>query len=173
MFAAAGPLLHPGAGQAAQDVAVGKQGHITIDCEQLIDQPLATGGDRSGILPAGAAMAPHTPIRHGLPDLFGGDAFVIAVIPLAQVLVHLCAGAQASQLAGAPGPLQWTHPHLREGLTTQPWSQGLGFLFPIRQQGDVAAAGVAAIAAPFGGAVAEQPDGLARGHGRAPGLRFC
>ena len=94
VLAAAGALLHPGAGQAAQDVAVGKQGHIPLDRQQLIDHPLATSRDRRGILTAWAAMAPHTPRRHGLADFFGGDAFVVAVIPFAQVWVHVCLGAK-------------------------------------------------------------------------------
>ena len=81
------------------------------------------------------------------------------------------AKALAPRLSGQSFAQVWVSPLQRARRTCE--LAGLGFLFPVGQQGDVAAAGVAAITAPFGGPVAEQPDGLARGHGRAPGLRFC
>jgi hypothetical protein len=62
--AANGAKAHPGARQASQDMTMGKKGYIAIYGESRCDHLGAAAGNRSGIFPFWAAMAPHTPAGH-------------------------------------------------------------------------------------------------------------
>ena len=58
----------------------------------------------SAVSPPGHGCGPDRPARHRLADLVGGDALVVAVGPLDQVLVDLGVG-EPGQLGGTPGAL--------------------------------------------------------------------
>jgi hypothetical protein len=62
------------------------------------------GGDLGRRFTVGYRMRPDRPPRHGLADLRGGDAFVVAVVPLDQVVVHLGI-TEARKFRSTPGAL--------------------------------------------------------------------
>ena len=77
-------------------------------------------------------MAPYGPVRHGLADRGGCDPFVVAIVPLDDVVADLHLVAKASQLAGSSGPFKGGAEHRCELLLTEDWLQGSGFGFTIR-----------------------------------------
>ena len=106
-------------------------------------------------------MAPNGPVRHGLADRAGCDPFVVAIVPLDDVLADLHLMAKASQLAGSSGPLKGGAEHRCELLLLQDWLQGFGFGLTIREKRKVCAAGVPAVPCPLSCSMAQQPE-LAR-----------
>ena len=107
-------------------------------------------------------MRPHAPVRHRLPDLVGGQALVVAVIPLGEVLGHLV-HVQTRQLGSVLRTLARTAQHQRgrqmrppQMAQHQPGAPRL--LLTLDGQRNVRAAGVLAGERPLRLAVTEYVD---------------
>ena len=111
--AAGGALPQPAPREAAQDVAMGKERHVTA-------LPWCTAGVRAGtgdhpltaLLHLIAALSPWAgvaedgPVRDALANHGGGQPLVVAVVPFLEIGFDLGLLAQAGQFTGASGPLQ-------------------------------------------------------------------
>ena len=106
-------------------------------------------------------MTPDRPVRDGLTDRGSCDPFIVAVVPLDDVVADLHPIAKPSQLAGALCPLEGRAEHRCELLLAEDRAEGAGFRFALGQQRQVCAAGVSPIESPFRCPVAQKPE-LAR-----------
>src|SRR2546429_2684259 len=121
-------------------------------------------------LAAGRAR-PHGPSGTLLADLRRGTSFVLAVIPLLEVVVGLDPVAVAGEAARLDRARERGGQHGRERAAGEDTADRRGLLAPGRAQRHVAAAGVLAGRRPLGLAVADEPQ-LARpprpAHGAPP-----
>ena len=91
-------------------MAVGDQGDVAVRGEGPFDDPLAPGGHLGAGLAVGADAVPDRPFRNALPDLRGGDAFVIPVVPLMQIVVGLHV-VEPEEFSGSTGPGERAREH--------------------------------------------------------------
>jgi len=68
-------------------MSVSEDRHRTVVLEQPGDDAIDTCADISHDLAMRATVPPHRPVRSRLADLHRGQTFVIAVVPLTQVVV--------------------------------------------------------------------------------------
>src|SRR5437899_7069611 len=111
---------------------------------------------------------PHGPSGTLLADLRRGTPFVLAVVPLLEVVVGLDPVAVAGEAARLDRARERGGQHGRERAAAEDTADRRGLLAPGRAQRHVAAAGVLAGRRPLGLAVADEPQ-LARRAGRAHG----
>src|SRR5262245_28545292 len=171
-----GVLADPAGGQYAAEVPVAHQDHVALgeSGANAVEHLVRSGADLLGGFAAGARVGPDGPVRHGFADLWGGEALVVAVVPLGEVGGDLV-DAEPGQLGGAPGPGSWAGQHQREWpVTAQPGEHLAGAArprFALLGQRDVGAPGVPPALRPLGLTVSEQVD-LAR-HDLDPNGRQC
>ncbi len=149
-----------------QDVGVREQQRVAGLRRAAREDPPGAVGDLLGGLPAGRVAVPDRPARHLDADLGGGEALVVAVLPLGEVVVDLGVG-----VAGEPrrlaGPLARAGEDEREIVGVEPGPERAGVVDAARQQRHVGATGVPPGLAPLGRAVADQPHlGGRAGHVR-------
>src|SRR5690242_7564105 len=72
-----------------QHVPVTEEDHVATRLARLGDHPVGPRAHVGRGLPVGGAVAPQAPARVALMDLGGGDALIVAVIPLAEVVADL------------------------------------------------------------------------------------
>ena len=139
---------------------MGKQSNIPVfrDSQSCADRSCAAGLNLWRVLSVRTAMAPDRPIRDAFTDRGGGDPFVVAVVPLDDVVADLHLIAEPCQLAGASCPLQGRAEFRCEVLLAQNRDEGAGFGFTLGQQWQVCPAGVLSIKTLFRRSVAEQPE---------------
>ncbi len=94
------------------------------------------GGDLGGGFAVGYRVGPDRPAGHGLADLRGGDALVVAVVPLDQVVVDLGV-REAGEFGRPPGSLPGLSQHQVELLPGQPLLQRRRDRSPVRGQRQV------------------------------------
>jgi hypothetical protein len=110
-----------------------------------------------GGLPAGAAVGPDVPVRIVVVDVDGGAALVLAVVPLAEVLVDGVDG-EPGQLRGAQRPGAGAGQHGDEAPAGQERGQGAGLSLAVGGQLQVRVRGVPQAGAPGGLAVPDQQE---------------
>ena len=139
---------------------MGKQSNIPVfrDSQSCADRSCAAGLNLWRVLSVRTAMAPDRPFRDAFTDRGGGDAFVVAVVPLDDVVADLHLIAEPCQLAGASCPLQGRAEYRCEALLAQNRGEGAGFGFTLGQQRQVCAAGVPPIESPFRCPMAKKPE---------------
>src|SRR6476660_2958312 len=101
----------PASGQYAQHVAVTERDPVAIGGADLAEHTVGARPDVRGRLPIRAAVAPQAPTGALPVDLRGGEALIVAVVPLAQVLLDLDLLFQTGELAGLDGALQRARQH--------------------------------------------------------------
>jgi hypothetical protein len=101
----------PTRGEYAKDVAVGEQGDIPIRLDRPLDHARRASVDLLHRLAMQRPIAPELPPGALLADLRRGEALVVSVIPLDEIVVDLSHIAVAGQAAGFAGALQWTRKH--------------------------------------------------------------
>ena len=115
---------------------------------------------RRRVSPPGTGCVQTVQPGHGLADLGGGDALVVAVVPLGEVLVDLGVGeARPARRCAGPAAAGWSAP----GRSRSPASRSRSaarHLARRRGQRQVGGRGVPAVAAPLGLAVPDQPHGV-------------
>ena len=97
--------LEPARRQDAEYVAVREQSDISVCIEGPVDDGAGTDRHLPDRLPARDAVAEEGPAGPVAVDVVGGAAFVIAIVPFAQVGLDLGDSAETGQFAGAPGAL--------------------------------------------------------------------
>ena len=139
---------------------MGKQSNIPVfrDRQSCADRSCTAGLNLWGVLSVRTAMAPDRPIRDAFTDRGGGDPFVVAIVPLDDVVADLHLIAEPGQLAGALCPLEGRAEHRCEVLLAHNRGEGAGFSFTLRQQRQVCAAGVPTIESPFRCPMAQKPE---------------
>src|SRR5215212_5240988 len=80
--------FEPAGRQRAQRVRVAEDQDVSWYGGYAGVDAVEAGGDLGGSLAVGYRVRPDRPARHGLADLRGGDAFVVPVVPLDQILIH-------------------------------------------------------------------------------------
>jgi hypothetical protein len=90
-------------------------------------------------------------------DRLRGDAFVVAVVDLAQEWGQLCIW-EAGDLGGAPGALKWTRVNGIEMKLGQPGPECRRLLFAVTSERQIGSAGVTAVQGPLGLAVPGEID---------------
>ena len=93
---------------------MGEQQRVAVRRQRALDHAVGARADLLQRLAAGDARRATRPSRGALADLLGGEALVVAVVALAQVLVDLGAVAEPGQLGGLAGALQRAREHERE-----------------------------------------------------------
>ena len=108
-----GSSSHHRAVEDPQDVAVGEHGDVAVGGPRPGDHPVgAAPRRRPRVSPSGAGVGPDRPARHGPADLGGGEALVVAVVELAEVVVDLGPLAvRPASSTGVAGPLQRAGEH--------------------------------------------------------------
>ena len=139
---------------------MGKQGNIPVpwDGQRCADRCCAAGLNLWSILSIRATMAPDRPVRDGFTDRGSCDPFVVAVVPLDDVVADLHLIAEPGQLAGALCPLEGRAEHRCKCLLAEDRAEGAGFRFTLGQQRQVCAAGVPPIESPFRCPMAQKPE---------------
>ncbi len=102
----------PAACEHAAELAVRKERDAALQRAQMGNEPVSAGGDLPGGFAIRAAIAKEVPARPGDADVHGALAFVVAVVPLGEVGLDLRGLAQAAELTGAAGALQWAGQHM-------------------------------------------------------------
>ena len=160
-----GREFEPAGGQDPEDVSVTKQEHIAAGG---LGAPDDGAGARCRLFDGFAirrTIVPQGPAGVLFAKFGGGAAFDIAVRPLAQVRLDVGDTLVAGEAARLPGALEGAHQHQRETPAGEIASDGQSAVASLPGQGDVGAASVRAREAPFGFAVADEPDF------RGPGVR--
>src|SRR5277367_4542415 len=93
-------------GQNSQNMGVGEERHVPIGARGTIDDGLRARINLADGFSVGRLGIPDRPVRNFLADLIGGAAFIIAVVPLAQVWLDLRSVSEARQAARFASPLQ-------------------------------------------------------------------
>ena len=150
--------------ERAQEVRVGEHECVAVGGERALDDAVGAGGERLERLAAREVVAPHVPARALDADLLRGQALVVAVAALAQVVVELDAVAEARQLGGPSRALQRRGEHEREVAAREPGGDRARLGLALLGEREVGVAGVPPCAAPLGLSVADE-DELA--HSRA------
>src|SRR5687767_12320384 len=84
MLSLADRQTDPAGGEGTQEVAVREHGHVTAPGAEPRENPIDTRGDLGRRLAAGTAALEQIPVRVAQADVRGGNAFVVAVVPLGQ-----------------------------------------------------------------------------------------
>src|SRR2546423_4757707 len=166
--AAFGWLVEPARGQHPQHVSVGKNQHVALDTADLGDDAIDSAADIRGRFAAGSTVAPERPIRVGPGNLFGGETFVAAVVPLLQFRPYLGLRPVTRQRAGIAGALQRAGQYHGELPGIELGAQRLRLSAPVIGEWNIRLTRMAAIAAPLGVPVAHQHHDLL-GHPRSAG----
>src|SRR5262249_30445240 len=98
--------VNPPCGQHSEDVAVRKEGDVTVLSAHSADDPIGPGADLLWTLSTRAAVGEEHPTRSLLLDLLGRQAFIFTVVPFHQVAVDFSAVAEAGQRAGLSSALK-------------------------------------------------------------------
>src|SRR5713226_7926451 len=133
----------PGHSDGAQDVAVRKRKQSTVEGFAQRDEIAGAGVDLSGRLPARRAVPVDLPAGMLVVNLCGGDAFVLAVINLAQERRELRI-REPRDLSCTHGALKWAREHGVEAKSAQPGPQRARFVLALGQERDIGAACVLA-----------------------------
>lgn len=147
----------PGNRRGAQDVTVGKREHATVDRSTQPDEFESSGVDLRGSLAPRASVFEELPLGVPFGDRLGGDAFVLAVIHLAQKRRQARIGI-ARKLGGAHGTLKRAGEDCVEAQAAQAPAQRPRLGLADWREGEVGAARVAAVAAPLRLAVPGEID---------------
>ena len=131
--------------------------HIALDRTDLLDEPFRTCRDIPQVLTTGTAMLEGIPAWMAFADLRREQAFVLAVIPLQQILIQLECAGESRELTGLSRALQRTAKHLREGVWLQARLQIRRVPLALRSQCNVSQPRVLTTARPLGFAVPDQP----------------
>jgi hypothetical protein len=148
---------HPGNGHGAEDVAVRECQHAPVPggCEgDEIERSLVY---LCGCLAAGATVFVELPILARCMDLLRGDAFVIAVVNLAQEWREMRVG-KAGDLGRMRCASQWARVHDVEFEACEPSPERCRFLFTVGREGQIGVPGVTAVERPLCLAVAGEVD---------------
>ncbi len=132
---------------------MGDEGDVAVveQRPRLGQDPVEPGRDLRGRLAVGALAAPgpDRPVGVVLVDLLFGEALVVAVRPLGQVLFDRGDG-QSGEFGGADGPCQRAGRHQGEPPPRQRRTQRGRLPFPLPRQRHVGQPGVPSRPAPFG-----------------------
>ena len=141
----------------AQEVAVREEQHRPLRGRHPVEHPRRPRPNLLRGLAARHRAGEDRPARIVLADLVGRQPLVLAVVPLDEVVVDQRIG-EAGEPGGLTGPQARARQHQREPLAVEHPVQRRGLAPPVVGERDVGAAGVAAVAGPFGRAVPDHPD---------------
>jgi len=108
-------------------------------------------------LATGAAVEPEVPVRTGGDDLRGGQALVVAVVPLGQLVVH-CGDFEAGEDCGLHGPGPGAGHDRGDRPSGQGRAERMGLPFTGRGQLQVGERRVPSVGAPLGLSVSDEDD---------------
>jgi hypothetical protein len=147
----------PGHRYGAEDVAVGKSEHAPVDGLAEAQELCCARVDLCRGLPARTAVAIELPAGAFLPNLFGREAFVVAVIEFAQEWRHAWV-REPRELGCACRALQRAGEDRVKREAAEPWAKRPRLVCAFGRQRKIGPACVAADAAPLGLAVAGEVE---------------
>ena len=162
----------PARAEHAQEVAVGEDDRVAVHPAQVGDDAVGARADPRGVLAVRAAVVPEPPARVALADLGRRESLVLAVVPLAQLVVDL-AGPRTRRAArvstARESGLESTSSNVpRAQLRRRAGARPRGR----RRSAGGRSAGVAPVPAPLGLPVADEEDLVAGpSHGRVRARR--
>src|SRR5215217_1428253 len=112
----------PAGGEGPQRVRVAEDEDVARDGGDARADSVQAGRHLRGRFTAGYRIVPDRPARDGLADLRGRDAFVVAVVPLDEVVVDLGVGV-AGEFGRTTGALPGRREDQIERLSRQPRPQ--------------------------------------------------
>ena len=153
----------PTGGERPQEMAVGKQDQGSVETAEAAEQPVGPVRYVGDGFPGRAAVAKQIPARMQLVDFRGGQAFIVAVVPLAEIRLRLGRGAAARERAGFLGSPERAREHPKGPTRRQRRAQLAGPAGAPGGEGKVRPPGVPAGKGPRGLTVADEDDHF--GHG--------
>ena len=157
----------PASGEDAEAVGVANEECVATGFADAGNDAIDSRGDISGGFAVRARLCENSPAGDAFSDFRGGEAFVVAVVPLGEVGGDFGFFGEAGELAGAAGAEAWAAQDEAEFAPGEKWLEAGGALLAGGGEGDVGGGGVAAREAPLGFAVADENDFLGGigGHG--------
>ena len=139
-------------------MAVPEHRHIAVGSRESVDHAADARTDILGRLSARGAVMEQIPRGPGGADVGGGAAFVVAIVPLAELRADFRAGEKPRQLARAHGAAQRAREDERERVAAEDARKLRCAALALRGERKIAAGGVPSIKAPFGLAVSDEKD---------------
>src|SRR5207237_10280041 len=102
-----GVETEPPSGEDPEAVPVGEHEHVPVGFDDLLEDAIHADADPLGCLPARAPVCPQVPLRPRLANLPRGEALVLAVVELAEVIDDLRLG-EAGEACGVASPAKRT-----------------------------------------------------------------
>ncbi len=150
----------PAGGKNAEAVRVSNKKGVTAGFAHTGDYSINSSGDIGSCFSVRARVGEDSPVGNGFSDLGGGEAFVIAVVPLGEVGGVFSFFGPPSEFAGAACAESGTAQNEAEMPACEKGLEPSGALLAEGSEGDVGGRGVAAGEAPLGFTVADEDDFL-------------
>lgn len=131
----AGIDIDPGAGEEAEEMAVGEEEDGAIGGETGLDDVPGAGGDLVDRLALRGTVFPKAPARAFGDEIGGEAAFESAVVPLGEIGMDLSDVAEAGEAAGVVGAYERAGPDLGKVLPGEEAAEGAGLLFAVEGEG--------------------------------------
>ncbi len=154
----------PARGEDSQDVAMCEEGDAAGGGAGQFDHVVSTGGNFVDGFALGDAGAPDGPVGDVLTDLGSGAAFENSVVPFEKIRSDLRAVAESREAGRFARTFEGTGEDKRKILRGEDAPQFDGSLLSGFCKRNVSAPGVFAGSAPFGFAMADEPDRLRGRH---------
>src|SRR5690348_503580 len=113
-------------------MAMREEQHVTVDGVKARQQAIRPRADRGHQLAAWTTIAKQKPVRPFLANVSRAPAFVVAVVPLDEIVINLDSSAEAGQLARSSGALERTGQHSSEARTFKALAEAARVVFAMR-----------------------------------------
>ena len=153
-----GRKFQPPRDQDTQYMAVGEEHDIIPDRFGAGNDPVAAFGNLLGRVAIRGRMGEDRPVRILLADFLGGNPFIVAIVPLGQIVGDFRAIAKSGKLAGPASPLVGTAEDQLEVPIGKLRLERGSLTLTLCCQGNFAVGSVSAAFAPLGFTVTDKND---------------
>jgi hypothetical protein len=103
---------HPANAEDGRKLTMCEDGDIAVQRAETCDEAVGAAGNLASRFAARRTIAIDDPIRSISMDFGGGQAFVLAIVPLLQIRSHFDRATKPCKLTGASRPAQRARQHM-------------------------------------------------------------
>lgn len=153
-----GREFQPSRDQDTQDMSMGEEENIISDRLGPGNDPVTALGNLLCGITIRSWMGEDRPVRILLADFLGGNPFIVAIVPLGQILGDFRPIAKSSELTGPASPLVGTAEHHLEVPVGESRLERRRLALSLCCQGNFAVGSMSAVLAPLGFTVTDKND---------------